>query len=72
MIVSLLAVWKAGGAYVPLDPAYPTDHIAWLIGDAQPSVLLTARPLIDRLPVRAAPIVLADGDWPAGGVPAAP
>ncbi|MEM1290630.1 MAG: amino acid adenylation domain-containing protein [Cyanobacteria bacterium P01_H01_bin.162] len=41
MVVSLLAVLKAGGAYVPLDPAYPAERLAFIVADADISVLLT-------------------------------
>ena len=41
MVVGLLAVLKAGGAYVPLDPAYPTERLAYMLGDSAPSVVLT-------------------------------
>ncbi|NEQ47690.1 MAG: amino acid adenylation domain-containing protein [Leptolyngbya sp. SIOISBB] len=41
MVVSLLAVLKAGGAYVPLDPAYPTERLAFIVADAEITVLLT-------------------------------
>ncbi|MGH2510443.1 MAG: AMP-binding protein, partial [Ktedonobacteraceae bacterium] len=41
VIVALLAVLKAGGAYIPLDPAYPSDHIAMVLEDAQPAIILT-------------------------------
>ncbi|MBD2814424.1 amino acid adenylation domain-containing protein [Xenorhabdus sp. Flor] len=39
-IVGLLAVLKAGGAYVPLDPAYPGERLAYLLTDAEPTILL--------------------------------
>ncbi|MDB9524394.1 amino acid adenylation domain-containing protein [Oscillatoria sp. CS-180] len=41
MVVGLLGILKAGGAYVPLDPAYPTERLAFIVADAQISVLLT-------------------------------
>ena len=41
MVVGLLAILKAGGAYVPLDPTYPPERLAFMIHDAQLSVLLT-------------------------------
>ena len=41
MIVGLLAILKAGGAYVPLDPAYPAERLAFIVEDANVSVLLT-------------------------------
>ena len=40
MVVSLLAILKAGAAYVPLDPSYPQERLAFMIEDAQLSVLL--------------------------------
>jgi amino acid adenylation domain-containing protein len=41
MVVSMLAVLKAGGACVLLDPEYPTERLAYMVGDAEISVLLT-------------------------------
>jgi amino acid adenylation domain-containing protein/non-ribosomal peptide synthase protein (TIGR01720 family) len=41
LIVAILATLKAGGAYVPLDPAYPHSRLAYIVEDAQISVLLT-------------------------------
>ncbi len=43
MLVGLLAILKAGGAYLPIDPAYPADRIAFMLDDAQVSVLLTTQ-----------------------------
>jgi amino acid adenylation domain-containing protein/non-ribosomal peptide synthase protein (TIGR01720 family) len=50
MAVGLLGILKAGGAYVPLDPTYPPERLAFMIQDAQASVLLTQRHLVERLP----------------------
>ena len=44
MVAALLGVWKAGGAYVPLDPSYPSDRLAFMIGDAETAVVLTHEP----------------------------
>jgi amino acid adenylation domain-containing protein len=41
LIISILAVLKAGGAYVPLDPAYPKERLAFMLEDAQVTLLLT-------------------------------
>jgi len=40
LVVALLAVLKAGGAWVPLDPGYPPERLAFLIEDADVSILL--------------------------------
>jgi len=39
-VVGILAILKAGGGYVPLDPAYPRERLAYVLGDAQPALLL--------------------------------
>ncbi|MFI8709486.1 amino acid adenylation domain-containing protein [Bacillus sp. NPDC077411] len=41
MVVSLLAVLKAGGGYLPLDPDYPSDRIAFMLNDAEPTCVIT-------------------------------
>ncbi|MGH1557236.1 AMP-binding protein [Caulobacter segnis] len=41
MVVGLLGILKAGGAYLPLDPDYPAERLAFMLGDARVSVLLT-------------------------------
>ena len=66
MIVALLAIMKAGGAYVALDPAYPPDRIAFMIGDARLSVVVTQENLQQRFPALAGNggtrILRVDGD----------
>jgi len=47
MMIGLLGILKAGGAYVPLDPAYPRERLAFMLEDAQVSVLLTQERFID-------------------------
>ena len=63
MVVGLLAILKAGGAYVPLDPAYPQERLAFILEDAQASVLLTQKRLVTALPQRVARVVCLDADW---------
>jgi len=45
MIVGILGTLKAGGAYLPLDPTYPPERLAFMMQDAQISVLLTQQHL---------------------------
>ncbi|MEW5957722.1 MAG: amino acid adenylation domain-containing protein [Chloroflexota bacterium] len=70
MIVGLLGILKAGGAYVPLDPTYPPERLAFMLQDAQVSVLLTQQKLVDALPPHQAQVIRLDSDWklvaPAG------
>ena len=40
MVVGLLGILKAGGAYVPLDPSYPRQHLARILQDAAPEIVL--------------------------------
>jgi amino acid adenylation domain-containing protein len=64
MIVGLLGILKAGGAYVPLDPAYPEDRLAYILADAQVSVLLTTGNLAGSFAAYAGSLVCLDQDWP--------
>ncbi|MBV9109685.1 MAG: amino acid adenylation domain-containing protein, partial [Gemmatimonadetes bacterium] len=62
MVVSLLAIVKAGAAYVPLDPSYPAERLAFMLGDADVSVLLTAGAPGDAFAAFAGPVVSLAGD----------
>lgn len=62
MVVGILGILKAGGAYVPLDPAYPKEHLAFILEDAQVPVLLTQAHLVAGLPAHHAQIVCLDSD----------
>ncbi|PZW32709.1 amino acid adenylation domain-containing protein [Thermosporothrix hazakensis] len=44
-IVSFLAILKAGGVYVPLDPTNPPERLAFLLHDANISLLLAQEPI---------------------------
>jgi len=48
MVIGLLGILKAGGAYLPLDPSYPKERLAFMLEDAQVSVVLTQESLISR------------------------
>ncbi|MBV9706298.1 MAG: amino acid adenylation domain-containing protein [Chloroflexi bacterium] len=62
MVVGLLGILKAGGAYVPLDPAYPPERLAFMLADAQISVLITQQHLTTRLPTDGVRMVCLDSD----------
>jgi amino acid adenylation domain-containing protein len=50
MVVGLLGILKAGAAYVPIDPTYPPERIAFMLDDANVSVILTRQHFAARLP----------------------
>ncbi len=50
LVVALFAILKAGGGYLPLDPDYPAERQAWILADAQPTVVLTQQRFLARLP----------------------
>ena len=45
----MLGILKAGGAWVPLDPAYPELRLRFMLQDTAAPVVLTTRPLFDKL-----------------------
>ncbi|MCI2416158.1 amino acid adenylation domain-containing protein [Saccharopolyspora sp. K220] len=57
LVVALLAVLKAGAAYLPLDPARRIDYV---LGDAQPTVLISDSQHAARLPDGIIRILLDD------------
>jgi amino acid adenylation domain-containing protein len=62
MVVGLLGILKAGGAYVALDPTYPQQRLAFILSDAQPSLLLGKQQLVEELPNHELPFVCLDTD----------
>ncbi|MEL7406243.1 MAG: amino acid adenylation domain-containing protein [Cyanobacteria bacterium J06558_2] len=63
MLVGMLGILKAGGAYVPLDPAYPSERLAYMLSDAEISVLVTQNKWNSQLPKHQAQVVCIDSDW---------
>ncbi|MBN8226734.1 amino acid adenylation domain-containing protein [Corallococcus macrosporus] len=49
-LVSVLAVMAAGAAYVPIDPAYPSERVAFILGDTHAPVIITQSWLQRSLP----------------------
>src|SRR6266436_158902 len=60
MIVSMLAVLKAGAGYLPIDPSYPVERIRMVLGDANPSAILTQQAFAASLEQSAVPIICVD------------
>ncbi len=65
MVIGLLGILKAGCAYLPLDPAYPKDRLAFMLDDAQASLVLTEQRLAARLPAHSARTICLDSDGEA-------
>jgi amino acid adenylation domain-containing protein/thioester reductase-like protein len=63
MLIGLLGILKAGGAYVPLDPAFPLERLAFVLEDAQVSLLLTQKHLAESLPKHQARVIYLDTEW---------
>ncbi|MFF7163702.1 amino acid adenylation domain-containing protein [Streptomyces sp. NPDC008086] len=64
LVVALLAVLKAGAAYVPLDTGYPAERLAFMVEEAEPSLVLTAPDTVRILPP-GVPLLLLDTDTTA-------
>jgi amino acid adenylation domain-containing protein len=62
MMVGVLGIMKAGAAYVPLDPQYPSERLAFIMEDAQVSVLVTEKRQSAWLPELAAEVIYLDRD----------
>ncbi|HEY9801061.1 MAG TPA: amino acid adenylation domain-containing protein [Leptolyngbyaceae cyanobacterium] len=63
LLVGILGVLKAGGAYLPLDPAYPQERLAYMLEDAQVSVIITQEKLVNNLPIHNCQIICINSDW---------
>ncbi|MFW0790736.1 amino acid adenylation domain-containing protein [Gordonia sp. CPCC 205333] len=60
LIVAIVGILRAGAAYVPIDPTSPTDRIAGILSDANPTVTVDDSYLRDAL----------SADVPAASLPA--
>ncbi len=61
-IVAMLGILKAGGAYLPLDLAYPAERLAYMLENAQTSILLTTTTSIAKLPSYDGRVICLDAD----------
>jgi amino acid adenylation domain-containing protein len=62
MAIAILAILKAGGAYLPLDPTYPKERLAFMMADANVSVLLTQSHLAETPLSQQAQVICLDRD----------
>ncbi|MGY3677843.1 amino acid adenylation domain-containing protein [Streptomyces sp. TE33382] len=74
LVVALLAVLRTGAAYLPLDPRNPDERQRTVLGEARPCLLLADASTKGRAEGLAGaplglPLVLVDGDDPAGPGP---
>ena len=60
LVPALLGILKAGGAYVPIDPTYPRERQAFMLEDAQASIILTQQHLLKQLPAHSLPVLCLD------------
>lgn len=60
LVVALLAIVKAGAAYIPLASSYPINRLAFMLDDAETTLVLTTSPLAQLLPARPFPLFLLD------------
>ncbi|HVH22164.1 MAG TPA: Pls/PosA family non-ribosomal peptide synthetase [Pseudonocardia sp.] len=58
--VAMLATLKINAAYVPLDAAFPADRLAYIVGDARVSTVLTVAALRERLDAADAVVLCLD------------
>ncbi|MFE7044539.1 amino acid adenylation domain-containing protein, partial [Streptomyces atratus] len=65
MVVALLGVVKAGAAYLPVDPEYPAERIAYVLGAAGATSVVTSGVLGALLPEGVARVCV-DALEPAG------
>ncbi len=60
MVAGLLAILKAGAAYLPLDPMIPTERLLYVLANTGAELLLTQRPLVDRVPEGTLPCLMLE------------
>lgn len=70
LVVAALAIMKTGAAYLPLDPSHPADRLAFILEDAEVSLLVTKADLAESWPAFSGATVLLDEH--AGAIAALP
>ncbi|MBS0444630.1 MAG: amino acid adenylation domain-containing protein [Proteobacteria bacterium] len=62
MIVGMFGILKAGAAYLALPPEDPPERLAYMLGDARPSFVLTQARHAPRFAAYAMPLACLDRD----------
>lgn len=62
MVIAVLGVLKAGGAYVPFSLRNPPKRLSLMIEDAQLSLFITQRSLLEQLPASLPPVLCLDDE----------
>lgn len=62
MAIAALGILKAGGAYLPLDPIHPAERLAFMMKDAQATVLVSMSRQMQEFPRGEWKVVTVDGD----------
>ena len=62
-VVSIIGILKSGTAFLPIDPDYPELLIAFMLDDADVSLILTSEELRERVGVHAAETLAVSGDF---------
>ena len=60
MALATFGILKTGAAYQPLDPGYPEARLKFMMEDAEASLLIADRTLIDKVPDRKCPVLYTD------------
>ncbi|MBF4995679.1 amino acid adenylation domain-containing protein [Nocardia sp. BSTN01] len=58
--IAFAAVLRVGAVYFPIDPSYPIDRIEYMLGDAEPALLLTSADKALSVETRVTTIDLTD------------
>lgn len=68
LVAAMLAVLKTGAAFLPIDTAYPAGHVAAMLEDGRPALVLTDSATAHLLPGTSRLLVLDEpGDGPSHG-----
>src|SRR5260370_16210006 len=62
LVIGLIGILKAGGGYLPIDPVYPKERIAFMLEDAQTTIILTPESLKPALPDPRAKVLCMDSE----------